>query len=582
MKNNKDKKFRRGTINLLFKAFNYVKYKLILGIVISLTGTLLSLASPLFLQRLVDKEIDIHQGIINEKSFFIVSGLYLLSILLGSFVRFLAKLQLKISSNDAGRYLRRDIYEKAMKLPLSFYDKTPVGKITSRIVSDIEGIKNFFFIGFSGIFSSISFILFSIIYVITIDLKIAVILILPVPILIFLVYLYNKFSAKYNIQYRKENSKITADMTEHLNGAGIIRAFGVSNKVNDDFENLNKKLFNTGKKVEYVDAFLSFNISGTLSNLSSILILLISGYSFIKGDGKISIGFMLVLLNYSGKIYDNINEILRRINIVEKALASSHHIVEFLDENNEIDNQAKFEKISGNVEFKDVSFSYIKNNPVLHGINFKASAGSRTAIVGDTGSGKSSIISLLFGFYEPDEGSINIDGNNIRLYNKESYRKQMALVLQEPFIFDDTLRNNITLGANFSDELIISSLKLSGGENLLNKLHYNLDTKLNGEGVGLSLGEKQIVTFARTIIRNPKILVLDEATASIDTETEKLIDKGLKNLMEGRTTFIIAHRLSTIRSCDNIIVLEKGKIVETGTHNELMNKKGKYFTETVK
>lgn len=580
MRNDKlytEKRFRKGTLSLVLDTIKHVKWDLILGIVLSLVATFLSLYSPLVLQKLIDKEISPKFGIINKRSFAITTAIYLGSILLANIFRFLKQYQLKRTSNKAGHVLRKELYEHTINLPLSYFDQTPVGKIASRVVGDVDEIKNLFFMGFDGMFSSFCYIAGSIVYVATQNTTAALILCIPIPILTLLVFVYNKFSAKYNIEYRKNTSKVIADLNEHLNGSEVIRAYGVMDPVNEEYAKINERSYNIGKKMELFDAFFSFNISSFLSMISNILILALTGYSIINQKNIVTVGFALVLINYNNQIYENINNTLRRMNVLEKALASSHHITELFDVPEEIDGERKIRNMVGDVEIKDLSFSYIGENYVLNDIVLNAKHGTKTAIVGDTGSGKSSIINLLFRFYVPQKGEITIDGYNLNDLKKDSFRKEMALVLQDPFIFKDNLRNNITLGDKYSDKEIIDALFKVGGQNLYSKMKDGLDTDIMGEGTGLSLGEKQIVTFARTILRDPKILVLDEATASIDTETEKYIQMGLDELMKGRTSFIIAHRLSTIKNCDQIIVMEKGRIVERGNHEELIGNAGKYY-----
>ena len=268
---------------------------------------------------------------------------------------------------------------------------------------------------------------------------------------------------------------------------------------------------------------------------------------------------------------------MNRLNVFEKGMSSLEHINTILLEEQEDDGTNAINNIKGQVEFKNVYHEYIEDSPVLKDINFKREPGSSTAIVGSTGSGKSSIISLLFKFYSPYEGQILIDNQDIQEIRTADLRKHMALVLQDPILFKGSLRYNITLGDDYSDQEIKAALIKSGGESILNKLKDGLDTNLLGEDGGLSLGEKQIVNFARTIIRDPSILVLDEATASIDTETEQHIQKGLEALMANRTSFIVAHRLSTIKNCDSIIVIDSGRIIESGSHDELMEMGVKYY-----
>ena len=579
---NNEKKFRKGTGKLMLNTLSNVKFDLFLGILLSLIATFLGLLSPIILKRLIDVVISPKVGIVNKKTFIMTAAMYMGSILFTNLFNYVKTLQLKRTSNKAAHSLRERLYFHTLKLPLSFYDKTPVGTISSRVVSDIDQVKEIFFYGFATAFSSICFIIGSIIYVMSKDFYAGLILCVPVPIMIILIVVYNKYSAKLHIAYRKKRSKITADLNENLNGVSIIRAFGVTDEAYDEFKEKNEKLYKIGLKIEVFDSLFSWNLSDLLRMLSTVVIVYVVGKGILNNSPVMTVGFMLLLIQYNNSIYENITNTLRRMNILEKALGSAHHITEVLDEKFEYEGKDKLENVSGDVEFKDVNFSYVEGLPVLKNINFHAQRGSKTGIVGDTGSGKSSIINLIFRFYNVDSGEILIDGRNISEFTSSELRKHMSLVLQDPFIFKGNLRDNIALGYEHSDEEILKALKLSGGSYMYSKLHDGLDSNLNGEGVGLSLGEKQIVTFARSILMDPKILVLDEATASIDSETEKFIQMGLENLMKGRTSFIIAHRLSTIKDCDQIIVLEKGKIVEIGKHDELMKKRGKYYELNMK
>lgn len=570
-------KFSKSTIRLLFNLSYKIRYELLFGIVLSTVYMLLNIYSPIVLKNIIDKEIDAKIGIINLNSFLFTAALFLSISILSGVMEYIHIKHYKKTSNKVGFILRRDIFDHIMDLPMSFFDKTAVGKITSRITSDVNQLKELFYIGFTTLFNSILYMIGSIIYISFTVPKALYIVLIPIPIFLITVFFYNKYQSNLNIKYRKMNSIITSNLNEIIKGANIIQAYAICDPVEIEFENDNKKLYDYGKKIELFDSLFSYNITDMLRLITIITILYFAGMNHLDGTNTFTVGYIIVLVEYTSQIYDYLTRVMNRLNVFEKGMGALEHINQMLEEDIEKDGDIIVDKIIGDVEFKNVCHQYTENNPVLRNINFKRTHGTSTAIVGSTGSGKSSIISLLFKFYLPYEGEILIDGININDIKASSLRDNMALVLQDPVLFKGSLRYNITLGEEFSDDEIKSALITSGGENILKKLKDGLDTNLLGEDGGLSLGEKQIINFARTIIRNPKILVLDEATASIDTETEQYIQIGLNALMKGRTSFIIAHRLSTIQNCDSIIVLDKGRIIESGTHEELMNKKGSYY-----
>lgn len=573
----KKEKYSKNTRRLLFKLAGKIKYDLLIGIILSTSFMLLNVYSPIVLKNIIDNEIDAKIGIINLKSFFSMAALYLFVTITSGVMEFVHIRHYKKTSNKVGFILRRDMFSHVMDLPMSFFDTTAVGKITSRITSDVNELKQLFYIGFTTAFNTFLFLIGSIVYIALTVPKALYIVLIPIPLFVIMVISYNKYQSNLNIKYRKTKSIITSNLNEIIKGTNIIQAYAVCDPVEVEFINDNDKLYKYGKKIELFDSFFSYNITDMLRLISTIAILYFAGMSHLNGNKNFTIGYIIILIQYTGQIYDYLTRLMNRLNIFEKGMSSLQHINEILEEKIECDGNIEVDKIIGDVEFKNVSHQYIENNPVLKDISFKRKHGTSTALVGSTGSGKSSIISLLFKFYTPYKGEILIDGININKIKTSSLRKNMAMVLQDPVLFKGSLRYNIALGENYSDDEIKEALITSGGKNILEKLKDGLDTNLLGEDGGLSLGEKQIINFARTIIRDPKILVLDEATASIDRETEQYIQQGLDALMKGRTSFIVAHRLSTIQNCDSIMVLEKGKIIESGTHDELIELGEKYY-----
>lgn len=559
-----------------------VKKELMYGFMLLGILTVAQLSIPMIVAEIIDNQLDPVAGYRDLKTIILLIIGYVVVGLLQSVFRYYSSMSFMDTANIIAIKIRDDLFAHVQKLPMRYFDNISAGKVVSRITNDTNALKVLFQTVLSQIVTSGVYIV-AIFLILLFTQPWAVLFILvPMPILYLILKFYHKRSSVYNDEFRRSLSQINSDINENIKGMEVIRAFNVEDGVQKEFEEISESNFQSGVKIEFLDSIVSFNATQTLSSLNVLVILLLFGYMNIQGNSVFTVGLMYILLDYTQRIYNAAQMILQRLRDIEKSISAARHIFEIFDIEEEYSVDKTAETIRGDVEFKNVSFYYKDEEYVLKDINFKVPTGSTISLVGQTGSGKSSIINLLFRFYKEQQGEVLFDGVNANDYSLDNLRSNMSIVLQEPFIYKGTLKQNITLGKDYSDEDVIKALVSVGGENLYNNLDRNINSMLTEGGSTLSQGEKQIITFARAIIKDPKILVLDEATSSIDSETESFIQIGLQKLKEGRTTFVIAHRLSTIKDSDQILVLSYGRIIERGTHEELIELGGTYYDMLMK
>lgn len=553
-----------------------VKKQLGIGLLLLLFLTGLQVLSPMIIGTIIDDRLANSTGLISLNSIVYLIGGYFVVGILQAIFRYISNMSFMNTANLIAIEIRQDLFAHIQRLPQKYFDNISAGKVVSRITNDTNALKILFqtILG-QMVTSAVYIISIFIILLITQPWAIGFILV-PLPIMYFVIRFYDKYSKKYNRDFRRSLSQINSDINENIKGMEVIKTSNTEKGVYEDFLKISEKNFDTGIKIEWLDSFVSFNATQTLANFNVLAILLLFGTMNLRGNAGFSVGLMYILLDYTQRIYSATQQILQRLRDIERSLAAADHIFEIFDMIEEETIEDTNPKIHGDVEFRNVSFYYKNEDYVLKNISFKVPNGNTLALVGQTGSGKSSIINLLFRFYKEQSGDVLFDGKLADSYSLSDLRSNMSIVLQEPFIYEGTLRDNITLGLEYSDEEVVDALVGVGGENLFNTLNKNLDYVFTEGGSTLSQGEKQIITFARAIIKDPKILVLDEATSSIDSETEQFIQIGLNKLKEGRTTFVIAHRLSTIKDADEILVLSYGNIIERGTHEELVKLDGVY------
>ncbi|MCY7480062.1 MULTISPECIES: ABC transporter ATP-binding protein [Bacillus] len=473
--------------------------------------------------------------------------------------------------------MRVDVFEHIQTLPIRYFDNLPAGKVVARITNDTETIRDLYVTVLANFVTSAIYMIGIYIAMFLLNVKLALICLIAVPIIFLWSMTYRKFASVYNHRIRSIISEINAKLNEAIQGMTIIQAFRHEKATQEEFDELNNNHFRYQRKMLHLNSLLSHNLVNLLRNLAYVALIWYFGGASLSATGIVSIGVLYAFVDYLNRLFQPITGIVNQFSRLELARVSSERVFRLLDEPGTEVEEPVQKKLEGHVQFKDVTFAYNEGKNVLKNITFEAKKGQTVALVGHTGSGKSSIMNLLLRFYDIQQGDILIDGESIYDQSRQTLRKQMGIVLQDPYLFSGTIASNVSLGnEDIKRETIESSLKQVGAAELLKHLPEGFDEPVVEKGSTLSSGERQLISFARALAYDPAILILDEATANIDTETEAIIQRALDVVKEGRTTFVIAHRLSTIKKADMILVLEKGEIVERGSHEQLMQQEGLY------
>ena len=504
----------------------------------------------------------------------LLGAVYLLSSL---FTYIQGHISAKLSQKTVYR-MRGDLFRKIEKLPIKYIDNHPHGDIMSRMTNDIENISNTVSNSVTSLISSIITIIGAFSLMLYHSWQMTLVALVTIPLTVLVTTKLTKYVRRYFMRQQQLLGAINSQVEESVTGYKTVVAFGHENEIKDEFNRTGDELRTAGIKAEIFGGVMG-PLMNIIGNVGFLLIVICGALFTMKG--LIGITTIYVFIQYSKQFTRPINEVANQYTSILNAITGAERVFEIADQNDETDEGKKVllpADIKGNISFRNICFSYVQSEPVLKNFNLEISSGQKIAIVGKTGSGKTTIINLLTRFYETDSGKILLDGTDIREITKASLRKNIAIVLQDTVLFSDTVGANIRYGRPEASEAETeAAAKAAKAHDFITRMPEGYDTVLDESGGNISQGQKQLLTIARAILADPKILILDEATSSVDTRTEMDIQSAMINLMQGRTTLIIAHRLSTIRDADKIIVLDDGRIVEAGNHNELIAAEGVYY-----
>ena len=575
----------KGTIAKLFRYLKPYYFKLVVVIIFAAASTVFSIVGPKILAKATDK---LSEGIMAKVSgtggidfeyiayiIWILVGLYLVSTLFSYIQGFITS----TISQRVAYDLRTSISKKMDRMPLSYFDRHTSGDILSRVTNDIDTIAQSLNQSMSQVITSSVTVVGIFIMMLSISPQMTIIAVCVLPVSMLLISIVMKRSQKYFAKQQQALGDVNGHIEEMYGGHNVVKAFNGEEASVKQFDEYNDSLYESAWKSQFFSGLMQ-PITNFVGNVGYVAVCLLGGV--LAGGGNISIGDIQAFIQYVRQFNQPISQLAQTMNMLQSTAAAAERVFEFLDEE-ELEKETpkvtkdELEKIKGSVTFADVNFGYLKDQTIINDFSLHVHSGQTVAIVGPTGAGKTTIVKLLMRFYELNGGTIFIDGKDIRDFARKDLRSLFGMVLQDTWLFNGTIKENLMYSKlDASDQEVQEACKVAYVDHFVQTLEDGYDTVINEESSNISQGQKQLLTIARAFLKDPKILILDEATSSVDTRTEVLIQKGMERLMEGRTSFVIAHRLSTIRDADTIIVMKDGDIVELGNHDSLLEKDGFY------
>ncbi len=573
----------KGSMKKLFKYMEHYKFRFAMMFVFAVAGTVFSIVGPKILGKATTElfnglvaKVNGTGGINFEKIGMILLwtlGLYLVSSLFSLIQGFV----MTGISNDVTYSLRKDISKKMNRLPMNYYESRTNGEILSRITNDVDTLQMSLNQSMTQLITSVTTLIGVFIMMLSINVWMTVAAVLILPVSMFIIQKVMKHSQKYFQAQQKYLGEVNGQIEENFGGHNVVKVFNKENDVVEEFEKDNKKLYESAWKSQFFSGMM-MPVMQFVGNLGYVMVALLGGVFTIKGS--IEVGDIQSFFQYIRNFTQPIQQIAQVVNLLQSSAAASERVFEFLEEPEEdqtVENPADITKLSGNVEFNHVTFGYNPDKIIIHDFSADIKDGQKIAIVGPTGAGKTTMVKLLMRFYDINGGSIAIDGHNVKDFNRSELREMFGMVLQDTWLFSGTIRENIRYGRlDATDEEVVAAAKAAHIHNFIMQQPGGYDMILDEETSNISQGQKQLLTIARAILADNRILILDEATSSVDTRTEMQIQKAMDNLMKGRTSFVIAHRLSTIKDADLILVMKDGDIIEQGNHEELLKAGGFY------